>query len=115
MNISKNNYIPKITPYMVSKQPQQTADVINRIVKKANETITKDERVKLQTIEPGATKVTVDKALSPTSKNPVENSAVYSEIKRVEDAELKLILSPNDIGEGFPLDANTLYGVYEAD
>lgn len=32
-----NQKIPKITPFMISRQPDQTSEIINRIIDRLNE------------------------------------------------------------------------------
>jgi hypothetical protein len=57
---------------------------------------TTEEQTKLKGIATGATKVTVDSALSASSTNPVQNKAVYTALGKKVDAVTGKGLSTND-------------------
>jgi len=69
--------------------------------------LSKDDKVKLDTIEEGATKTIIDSSLSDTSENPVQNKVIKSELDNINtkiDDISKSLANPVDGGNADTLD-----------
>lgn len=102
--MSKMNITPYITSEDISRLPDQASFKLNTLID--NLTAEMIDREKGDSEGSDALQAERDARI-----NADDN--INARITEVEEDALRLVMSTTDIGEGYPLADNTLYGVYE--
>lgn len=104
MENKRRTILPLVTSEDISQMPDQASYKINRIAEQLlQETIMREEG-----------EGSGGEALQEEKQARIDGDEhLQAQIDTLDTDKLELILSTTDIGEGVPLAANTLYGVYQ--
>ena len=102
--MSKMNIPPYITSEDISKLPDQASFKLNTLIDNLTAEIIDREKGDSE----GSDVLQEEREARINADNNIN-----ARITEVEEDALRLVMSTTDIGEGYPLADNTLYGVYE--
>ena len=102
--MSKMNITPYITSEDISKFPDQASFKLNTLIDNLTAEIIDREKGDSE----GSDVLQEEREARINADNNIN-----ARINEVEEDALRLVMSTTDIGEGYPLADNTLYGVYE--
>lgn len=102
--MSKMNITPYITSEDISKLPDQASFKLNTLIDNLTAEIIDREKGDSE----GSDVLQEEREARINADNNIN-----ARITEVEEDALRLVMSTTDIGEGYPLADNTLYGVYE--
>ena len=81
----------------ISSNIARVSDIPSEVSESKAGLMLSEDKIKLDTIEEGATKTIIDSSLSDTSENPVQNKVIKSELNSIQEAIPTLGYITNDI------------------